>query len=68
LRSTFTKNFYVVAMASNAIIAASLIAAHGIFSVILSRIFLKEVLSMRQYNMIAIVMLGMISLGITDGQ
>src|SRR5699024_10712892 len=36
--------FYVFAMAGNAIIAAPLIAAHGIFSVILSRIFLKEIM------------------------
>src|SRR5699024_6873308 len=47
--------FYVFAMAGNAIIAAPLIAAHGIFSVILSRIFLKEVLSKRQYIMIGVV-------------
>ncbi len=59
--------FYVFAMAGNAIIAAPLIAAHGIFSVILSRIFLKEVLTIRQYFMIAIVMLGIILLGITEG-
>ncbi|VEF48659.1 EamA-like transporter family [Bacillus freudenreichii] len=59
--------FYVFAMAGNAIIAAPLIAAHGIFSVILSRIFLKEVLTARQYIMIAIVMLGIILLGITEG-
>src|SRR5699024_6737661 len=56
--------FYVFAMAGNAIIAAPLIAAHGIFSVILSRIFLKEIMDMRQYVMIAIVMLGIIFLGI----
>lgn len=59
--------FYVFAMAGNAIIAAPLIAAHGIFSVILSRIFLKEVLSFRQYIMIAVVMLGIILLGISEG-
>ncbi len=59
--------FYVFAMAGNAIIAAPLIAAHGIFSVILSRIFLKEVMSMRQYIMIAIVMLGIIFLGVSEG-
>jgi len=58
--------FYVFAMAGNAIIAAPLIAAHGIFSVILSRIFLKELLSLRQYTMIAIVMAGIILLGITE--
>lgn len=56
--------FYVFAMASNAIIAAPLIAAHGIFSVILARIFLKEVLSRNQYIMIALVMFGIILLGI----
>ena len=59
--------FYVFAMAGNAIIAAPLIAAHGIFSVVLSRIFLKEVLSVRQYVMIAIVMLGIILLGVSEG-
>lgn len=56
--------FYVFAMASNAIIAAPLIAAHGIFSVLLSRIFLKEILTRAQYAFIAIVMLGIILLGI----
>lgn len=59
--------FYVFALAGNAIIAAPLIAAHGIFSVILSRIFLKEVMSHGQYVMIAIVMFGIILLGISEG-
>src|SRR5690625_297207 len=59
--------FYVFAMAGNAIIAAPLIAAHGIFSVVLSRIFLKEVMEVRQYIMIAVVMLGIIFLGISEG-
>lgn len=59
--------FYVFAMAGNAIIAAPLIAAHGIFSVILSRLFLKEILSKGQYMMIILVMLGIILLGITEG-
>lgn len=58
--------FYVFAMAGNAIIAAPLIAAHGIFSVVLSRIFLKEVLSKKQYIMIGIVMAGIILLGVTE--
>lgn len=57
--------FYVFAMASNAIIAAPIIAAHGIFSVILSRIFLKEILTKKQYAMITLVMLGIIALGIS---
>ncbi len=59
--------FYVFALAGNAIIAAPLIAAHGIFSVILSRIFLKEVMSRGQYVMIAIVMFGIILLGVSEG-
>lgn len=59
--------FYVFALAGNAIIAAPLIAAHGLFSVILSRIFLKEVLLSKQYVMIAIVMLGIILLGVSEG-
>ncbi|MGM8364346.1 EamA family transporter [Virgibacillus sp. W0181] len=59
--------FYVFAMAGNAIIAAPLIASYCIFSVILSRIFLKEIMSQKQYAMIAIVVLGIILLGITDG-
>src|SRR5699024_11903972 len=58
--------FYVFAMAGNAIIAAPLIAAHGIFSVIVLRIFLKEVMSTRQYIMIAVVMIGIILLGFSD--
>src|SRR5690625_865877 len=58
--------FYVFAMAGNAMIAAPLIAAHGIFSVILSRIFLKEILTRKQYIMIALVMTGIILLGIAS--
>ncbi|MFD1705670.1 EamA family transporter [Siminovitchia sediminis] len=59
--------FYVFAMAGNAMIAAPLIAAHGIFSVILSRIFLKEIMTSRQYMMIAVVMVGIILLGFAEG-
>src|SRR5699024_5425072 len=57
---------YVFAMTGNAIIAAPLIAAYGIFSVILSIFFLKEVMSTRQYIMIAVVMIGIILLGFSD--
>lgn len=58
--------FYVFAMAGNAIIAAPLIASYSIFSVILSRIFLKEKLSTKQYITIAIVIFGIVLLGIAD--
>ncbi|HHY72081.1 MAG TPA: EamA family transporter [Bacillus bacterium] len=58
--------FYVFAMAKNAIIAAPLIASYSIFSVILSRIFLKERLSKNHYAVIIVVMLGIILLGVAD--
>lgn len=58
--------FYVFAMAGNAIIAAPLIASYSIFSVILSRIFLKEKLSNKHYVVIGVVMLGIVFLGIAD--
>lgn len=58
--------FYVYAMGSYAIIAAPLIASYSIFSVILSRIFLKEKLTPKHYFVIAIVMIGIIILGIAD--
>ncbi|MGG6309366.1 EamA family transporter [Paenibacillus macerans] len=58
--------FYVFAMASNAIVAAPLIASYSVFSVILSRIFLKERLSRLQYGVVVVVLLGIALLGIAD--
>lgn len=58
--------FYVFAMAKNAIIAAPLIASYSIFSIILSRIFLKEKLSKQHYAIIVFVMLGIALLGLAD--
>ena len=55
---------YVYAMSSNAIVAAPMIASFSIFSVLWSRIFLKEKLSRGQYAMIVLVMLGIGILGI----
>jgi drug/metabolite transporter (DMT)-like permease len=64
---TIGQFFYVFAMSSGyAIIAAPLIASYSIFSVILSRIFLKEKLTKTQYIIITIVILGIILLGIAD--
>ncbi|WP_410771263.1 EamA family transporter [Fontibacillus sp. BL9] len=63
---TIGQFFYVFAMSSNAIIAAPLIASYSIFSVILSRIFLKERLSKKQYAVIIIVIAGIALLGIAD--
>ncbi|WP_019419737.1 DMT family transporter [Paenibacillus sp. OSY-SE] len=58
--------FYVFAMSSNAIIAAPLIASYSIFSVILSRLFLKERLNKKQYAFIVVVIIGIALLGIAD--
>ena len=55
---------YVYAMADNAIVAAPLIASYCIFSVLLSRIFLKEKLTYRQYAAIFMVMVGIAILGL----
>ena len=58
--------FYVYTMSAYAIIAAPLIASYSIFSVILSRIFLKEKLTPKHYFVIAVVMMGIIILGVAD--
>ncbi|BFH62939.1 EamA family transporter [Paenibacillus azoreducens] len=63
---TIGQFFYVFAMFSNAIIAAPLIASYSIFSVILSRIFLKERLTRTQYAVIVLVIIGIALLGIAD--
>lgn len=57
---------YVYAMSRNGAVAAPMISAYSIISVILSRIFLKEKLDNKQYLIIALVMSGIILLGTTD--
>ena len=57
---------YVYAMSGNGIVAAPMISAYSIISVILSRIFLKEKLDKKQYLIISLVIIGIILLGITD--
>ncbi len=58
---------YVRAMSGNGIIAAPMIAAYSIVSIILSRIFLKEKLPLRQYIAVGAIMLGIIILGVLEG-
>ena len=58
---------YVRAMSGNGIIAAPMIAAYSIVSIILSRIFLKEKLPLKQYIAVGTVMLGIIVLGVVEG-
>lgn len=54
---------YVYAISTNAIVAAPMISSYSIFSVLWSRIFLKEKLSRGQYAMILLVMAGIAILG-----
>ncbi|MEG0178220.1 MAG: EamA family transporter [Oscillospiraceae bacterium] len=55
---------YIFAMAANGIVAAPAIASYSIFSVIFSRIFLKEKLTKKHYAVIALVVIGIGILGI----
>lgn len=58
--------FYVFAMAKNAIIAAPLIASYSVFSVLLSRVFLKEKLTRWQYAAVVTVITGIALLAISE--
>jgi hypothetical protein len=53
-------------MARNAIIVAPLIASYSVFSVLLSRNFLKEKLVCRQYFIVAGVMTGIAMLALSE--
>ncbi len=55
---------YVFALSGNAIVAAPTIASYSIFSVLWSRLFLKEKLSKGQYAVIAAVLVGIAILGL----
>lgn len=59
--------FYVYAISENAIMAAPLISSYCLFSVVLSRIFLREKLTWRQYGAIAVSVCGIVTLGFFDG-
>lgn len=58
---------YIHVIGGYAIVAAPMVASYCIVSLILSRIFLKEKLSAKQYAMIVLVVAGIIALGIADG-
>ncbi len=58
---------YVRAMSGNGIIAAPMIAAYSIVSILLSRIFLKEKLPWVQYIAVGTIMAGIIILGVIEG-
>nr|MCR5482242.1 DMT family transporter [Clostridia bacterium] len=58
---------YVYAMSGNGSIAAPIISSGCIVSLTLSRIFLKEKLTKMQYVFIFLVILGIVILGIVEG-
>ncbi len=58
---------YIYAIGDNPVVAAPMISAYCVFSVVLSRIFLKEKLSFKHYLIIFTVFAGIIMLGISEG-
>ena len=57
---------YVYAMSGNGAIAAPMISSVCIVSLLLSRIFLKEKLSKKQYFFISLVLIGILGLAIIE--
>ena len=58
--------FYVYAMSGKAIIAAPMVSAYCIVSMLLSRIFLKEKLDKKEYISLSFIIIGIIILGVFE--
>ena len=58
---------YVYSLSGNGVVAAPVIASYCVCSAILARLFLKEKLSFRQYAAVALVVAGIVLLGINEG-
>ena len=58
--------FYVFAMAENATLAAPIIGSYCVMTMLLSRLFLKEKLTKKEYFFIFLVLAGVIILAIMD--
>lgn len=58
--------FYVYALSGNAIIAAPMVASYCVVSMLLSRIFLKEKLTKKEYLSLALIIIGIIILGVVE--
>lgn len=65
---TVGQYFYIHALANSEYVmfSAPIISSYCIMSVLLSRIFLKEKMSIKHYLAIALVIIGIIVLGVTD--
>ena len=59
---------YVYAMSGNGAIAAPIISCVCVVSLLLSRIFLKEKLTKRQYMFITIIIAGILMLAVLEGE
>lgn len=59
---------YVYAMSGNGAIAAPILSSVCVVSLLLSRIFLKEKLTKKQYMFIAVIILGILMLAIIEGE
>lgn len=64
---TMGQFFYVFALSGNSTLACPIVAAYSMGSVVLSRIFLKEKLSVKEYVALIFVLCGIIVLGISEG-
>jgi len=59
---------YVYAMSGNGAIAAPILSSVCVVSLLLSRIFLKEKLTKKQYLFIAIIIVGILMLAVLEGE
>lgn len=57
---------YVYALSGNAIIAAPMVGSYCVVSMLLSRIFLKEKLTKKEYISLVVIIIGIIILGIVE--
>ena len=57
---------YVFAMSGNGVIAAPILSSVCVVSLLLSRIFLKEKLTWKQYVFIGLVIIGILALAVLD--
>lgn len=58
---------YVYAISGVAVVAAPMISSYCIVSLVLSRVFLKEKLTWKQYISVGLVVAGIVALGVIDG-
>ena len=59
---------YVYAMSGNGAIAAPILSSVCVVSLVLSRIFLKEKLTKKQYVFIAIIIIGILMIAVVEGE